>query len=117
MEFFACIVKVESLLEGRKQKTKKIKIEGRNQVSEGQRNMPTNTLHRASPCQDFGTQSLEKKKKQKPPFATCFKKFHNLLKMYNEVACNVKADKQLQNGKQGSSVLHCNILSWNRSKY
>ena len=71
--------------------------------------MPTNTLHRASPCQDFGMHSLEETKKS--PFATCSKKFHNPLKTYNGVACNVKADKQPLDGRQGSSDLHRDILS------
>lgn len=82
--------------------------------------MPTNTLHRASPCQDFGMHRLEetkkkqskkkKGKKKKSPFATCFKKFHNALKTYNEVACFVSADKQLLDGRQGSSLLSMAIF-------
>lgn len=71
--------------------------------------MPANTLHGASPCQDFGVHRLEETKKS--PFATCSKKFHNPLKTYDRIACNVKADKQLLDGRQGSSVLHRDILS------
>jgi len=43
-------------------------------------------------------------KQKKSPFATCSKKFHNPLKRHIEVACNVKADKQFLDGRQGSSL-------------